>query len=197
MDSTLSRPVRQPVLLGVALAVALLATTSAAQGLYVGAAYSWTGVDLGASDTDWAAFEDHADGYKVIAGYRGNFFGLEGAWINFGSVDARHLEGFDEGWAEATTDAWSLALTAHLPLGSFLTASAKTGYYFWDSEVRGTSDFLARWGEAARSGKDRFYGFALLVSLAKHVGVVGEWEKYPEGGGFDFEMVSIGVRLSL
>jgi|GEM_PF-1777138 len=181
----------------VVVVLVLSATAAAAQGLYVGAAYGWTGVDLAENGIDWATFDDNADGYKVVAGYRGQFFGLEGAWVNFGSVDARHLEGFDEGWAEAETDAWSLALTAHLPLGSFLTASAKAGYYFWDSQVRGTDDFLDQWGEAAKSGEDYFYGFGLLVSVSKHLAVVGEWEKYPAGGDFDFEMMSLGVRFSL
>jgi len=187
----------QTLWMAAAVAVLLLAAPSSAQGLYVGAAYSWTGVDLAEGGVDWATFEENADGYKLVAGYRGDFFGIEGAWINFGSVDASQLEGFDEGWAEANTDAWSLAITAHLPLGSRLTATAKAGYYFWDSQVTGTQDFLDRWGEAARNGDDYFYGFGLLVSVTKHVGVVGEWEKYPAAGGFDFTMTSLGVRFSL
>lgn len=195
----MSEQVKRSVWACVLLAAVLLTapTTVGAQGLYVGGAYGWTGVDLAEDGIDWATFEDNADGYKLLAGYRGEFFGLEGAWINFGSVDATELEGFDEGWAEADTDAWSLALTAHLPLGSFLTASAKAGYYFWDSQVTGTDDFLDQWGDAATSGEDYFYGFGLLVNVSEHFAVVGEWETYPAAGEFDFEMMSIGVRFSL
>lgn len=182
-----------------AVAATLLLAPAAveAQGLYLGGAYSWTGVDMVDDGIDWASFDENADGYKVFAGFEGQFFGFEGAWINFGSIDASGLEGFDEGWAQAETDAFSLAVTAHMPLGSFLTGSAKAGYYFWDSQVTGTDDFLDQWGDAAKSGEDYFYGFGLLLTLTEHFAVLGEWEKYPSGGDFDFEMMSLGVRFSL
>jgi hypothetical protein len=181
----------------VAAALLLAPATVGAQGLYLGGSYGWTGVEMVDDGVEWATFEDNADGYKVFAGFDGHFFGFEAAWINFGCFDASELEGFDEGWAEAETDAWSLALTAHIPLGSFLTATAKAGYYAWDSQVTGTDDFLDQWGDAARSGEDYFYGFGLFVSLSKHFGIVGEWEKYPSEGSFDFEMMSLGLRFSL
>ena len=166
-----------------------------AQGLYIGGAYSWASQTSDGSGFDQEVFEGDASGYKVMAGLDfGHFFGVEGAYTNFGTYDALDLEGFDESPGEAASDGWGLALTARLPLGRTLTLYGKAGYFFWDASVSGTEDFLEQWGDAASSGQDPYYGAGLLLNFGK-VGVFGEYERY-QMDDFDFDLVNLGVRLT-
>jgi len=82
---------------GVVALVTVLPPAAAAQGLYIGGAYSWASQSTDNPEFDEDVFEGDASGYKVLAGVElGRFFGLEGSYTNFGTYDALDLEGFDE-----------------------------------------------------------------------------------------------------
>lgn len=181
----------------VLLAVAVLAAPAPAeaQGLYVGGAYSWASASADHPVFDEDVFDDDASAFKVVAGLEfGGFFGVEGSYTSFGTYDASELEGFDESPGEAEADGWGLALTGNIPIGKAFTFYAKAGYFFWDSEISGTEDFLDQWGDAATSGEDPYYGAGLRVNLGK-VGIFGEYERYVTDS-LDFDLINIGLRLT-
>ncbi len=181
--------------LAVVLAAAALPATAAAQGAYVGAAYSWGTLDV--KHVDSSLFDNKARAYKVFAGLDlGNFFGVEGAWVNFGSYDANRLQGLNENPGHAKLDGWDMALTARLTLSSFLTAYGKAGYFFWASQITGADDLLHQVGDRARRGEDPFYGAGLRLSLGR-AALIGEWEHFPRGNDIDTDLVSLGVRVNL
>ena len=185
-----------PVLLAVfLLALAAAPSPAAAQGLYIGGAYSWASQSTDNPEFDDEVFEGDASAYKVVAGVEfGGFFGVEGSYTSFGTYDASELEGFDESPGEAQADGWGLALTGNIPIGRAFTFYAKAGYFFWDANVSGTDDFLEQWGDAASDGDDPFYGAGLRVNLGK-IGVFGEYERYVTDQ-FDFDLVNLGVRIT-
>ena len=182
------------LLVGAAVAVAgLVGRPAAAQGAYFGGAYSWSTVDV--QHVDASLFEDKASAYKLFAGLEyGNFFGVEGAWIDFGSFDAKALEGFDESPGKASLDGWALAVTARLPLTRWLAVYGKVGYFYWDSQVSGTADFLEQVGERARNGEDPFYGAGVRLTNNK-LSLIAEWERFPRGNDISNDLVSLGLRL--
>jgi hypothetical protein len=184
-----------PLLALLTAAVLAVPAPADAQGLYVGGAYSWASASTDHPDFDEDVFEDDASAYKVVAGLEfSGFFGVEGSYTSFGSYDAGELEGFDESPGEAEADGWGLALTGNIPIGKIFTFYAKAGYFFWDSKVSGTEDFLDQWGEAATSGEDPYYGAGLRVNFGK-LGIFGEYERYVTDS-LDFDLVNIGVRLT-
>jgi len=177
----------------VAVGAGIVSRPAAAQGAYFGGAYSWSTVDV--QHVDASLFEDKASAYKLFAGFEyGNFFGVEGAWVDFGSFDAKALEGFDESPGKASLDGWALAFTGRLPLTRWLQVYGKIGYFYWDSQISGTSDFLDQVGERARTGEDPFYGAGVRLTNNK-LSLIAEWEHYPRGNDIENDLVSLGLRL--
>ncbi len=175
------------------LMAAVQSRPAAAQGLYFGGAYSWSTVDV--KHVDSSLFDNRASAYKVFAGLEfGNFFGVEGAWLKFGTFDANQLEGFDENPGQAKLDGWDVAITGRLPLARWLAVYGKAGYFSWDSKITGTADFLNQVGDRARSGEDPFYGAGVRLTSGK-LSLIAEWEHFPRGNDIDSDLVSLGLRL--
>jgi hypothetical protein len=183
-----------PAFIAIGLLTAVVsARPAAAQGAYFGGAYSWSTVDV--RHVDASLFDNRASAYKLFAGLEyGNFFGVEGAWLNFGTFDANKLEGFDESPGKAKLDGWGVAITGRLPLARWLTVYGKAGYFSWDSKITGTGDLLHQVGDRAKSGEDPFYGAGVRLSSGK-LSLIAEWEHYPRGNEIDSDLVTLGLRL--
>ena len=179
------------------LAVALglgLAGEARAQGVYLGGAYSWA--TLHADDVDANLLDDNASAYKLFLGYEfPQILGLEAGWTHFGSYDVGNFEGFEDLTGEVDATGWTAALTARIPIGSLVTVYGKAGYFFWNSELDIPGDIGDVFGELKEDGQDPFFGAGIRLNLGQ-VSILGEYERYSSSEDFDFDLFSLGVRLT-
>lgn len=158
-----------------AVILATMAGTAAAaeKGGYLGASY-------GRASFDHDDFDGSDDGYKIVAGGYAGIIGGEVGYVNFGNL------GGDSDGPDA--DAWTLALTAGIPLGEIARIYGKVGYAF--AEVDGQSVT-----EEIDDDKDNlFYGAGLTFPIAQNFALKAEYERYEVGHG-DLDMASAGVEF--
>ena len=102
--------------------------------------------------------------WKAYAGSSINStFGVELSFVDFARATSQGST-FD-------ADGYGAALVLQLPF-PIVTAYAKGGVYFWDAE----SNFAGV--SASDSGDDPFYGAGVKFSLAPHVALRVEYERY-------------------
>jgi OOP family OmpA-OmpF porin len=178
---------------GIAITVALLGLglgrVSAAQGTYLGAAWSHAAVNE-------TVIDDTKNAYKLVLGYEFEpFLGIEVGWVDFGEFDGvitaaggSTRVGYDAKTATA-------AITGRLPIRDLAALYAKAGYMFWSTDVKLTGTVSdPQFVEGKDNGRDPFYGGGLRINLGKWA-VFGEWERY-KLSEIDIDAISAGVRIT-
>jgi OmpA-OmpF porin, OOP family len=142
--------------------VLLLGPVTAAQaektGLYVGAA-------LGAYSIDESNLSDNSHVLKAyVGGQFTDWFGVEGSWTDFNSVE--------NGGYSFEADGVGLAAVISLPIGDTSSVFIKGGQFWWnsDSSLGGTLD--------ASSGNDPFWGVGVKLGFNDYLAFRLEVERY-------------------
>ena len=158
-----------------AVLLTMMAGTAAAaeKGGYLGASY-------GRASFDNDDFDGSDDGYKIAAGGYAGIIGGEVGYVNFGNLGG-NSDGPD-------AKAWTLAVTAGIPLGEIARVYGKVGYAF--AEVDGQSVT-----EEIDDDKDNlFYGAGVTFPIASNFALKAEYERY-EVGNSDLDMASAGLEF--
>lgn len=157
------------------LAVMPLVAQAAPPNAYFGGSYGQYRFDergLKENDTIWKAF---------IGGQFNDWFGLEGAFVNFDRA-ANQGSSFE-------TDGWSAAAVLSVPLGPNSALYAKGGEYWWDAK----SNFAGV--SANDKGNDPFWGAGLRFGLTNVLHLRLEYERY-KVATFDLNSVSVGLQAA-
>jgi hypothetical protein len=157
-------------------ALALAVTPRGAQarepGAYFGGSYGQYRIDesnLKKNDTLWKAF---------VGGRFGDWFGLEGAFVNFDRA-SNQSSSFE-------TDGWSAAAVLSAPLGPNSALYAKGGEYRWSAK----SDFAGV--RRNDDGSDPFWGAGFRFGVTDVLGLRVEYERYKV---VDLRLNTISVGL--
>jgi hypothetical protein len=175
----------------IALAVVLGSSrTAAAQGVYLGGAWTHAAINV-------TVVDDTRNSYKLFLGYElPLFLGAEVAWVNFGTFDGAITSaggstrvGYDAKTATA-------ALTARIPLGDLVTAYAKAGAMYWSTDVTLAGTATDPHFEVGTDhGRDWLYGAGVRLNFSTF-SVLGDWERY-KLRGVHLSAVSAGIRVTL
>lgn len=171
------------VLIGVALLV--FASPGLAQGVYVGGGVGRTtfGTEVKGLTDQASALEETVNGWKVFGGGNSRFFGVEGGYRDFGTVDSNVLgANFRSG-----TTAWDAAAMGRVRV-PILDIFAKAGVMWWSRETSLGS------ASATAKGTDFFWG----VGAGVHFGPLGvrvEWERVDIGEPDKLSMVSVSGTI--
>lgn len=156
-----------------ALLASVAGTAGAAElGGFVGANY-------GRASFDNDDFDGSDDGYKIYAGGYAGIIGGEVGYVNFGRLGGS--DGPD-------TDAWTLAVTAGIPLGQIARVYGKVGYAFAEVDGENVTD------EIDDDKDNLFYGAGVSLPIADRFALRGEYERY-ELAGEDLDMISAGLEF--
>lgn len=158
-----------------AVLLTMMAGTAAAadKGGYLGASY-------GRASFDDDNFDGSDNGYKIMAGGYAGIIGGEVGYVNFGK-----LGGSSNG---PDVDAWTLAVTAGIPLGEIARVYGKLGYAFAEVDGQNVSQ------EIDDDKDNLFYGAGLTFPIAPNFALKAEYEIF-EVGGDDLNLASAGVEF--
>lgn len=163
-----------------ALALGTLAFNAQAAeptGWYAGAGVGQSMVD------EWFA-DDEDIGFQVFGGYQFTpYFGLEGAYTNFGEVDVTG------GAGELDADSFSLVAVGTVPFTDRFSGYAKAGFHRWDAEVD-----VPGVGRADDDGTDPTYGLGLQYRFTDTVALRGEYSRF-EMDDVDVDLAQLQVRF--
>jgi len=134
--------------------------------------------------------DDSSTGFKLFTGYRFNkWFGLEGAYHNFGDFEEDVLPAAPGGDAVAEVDGFSGSALLYIPLPSEdFNAFVKGGYYFFDQQVL-VDD--AVFGSNSPDGFLAGAGMNFFVSDQLSLRAEGEWFDIDDG---DLWSVNLGIQ---
>jgi OOP family OmpA-OmpF porin len=118
------------IVLGLAASSALAADDKTAWNAGVAAVFADYSFDTG-------DIEDSSTGFKLFAGYRFNkWFGVEGAYHNFGDFEEDLDPGFAGGDGQAELDGFSASGLVYAPIGGeSFDVYGKAGYYYFDQDA--------------------------------------------------------------
>lgn len=164
-----------------AFAVLGMSAAVAAEGFYVGGSALQSRFD--ADEFDVEDVDDEDTGWKIIAGFRGERLGVEGAFTQFGQAEAPSVA--VGGPFEAKAEALSLFGVGYLPVGPvelFLKAGGariksegNVGAVFFDEN---DTEFA--------------YGGGVQFNLGR-MGIRAEYEKFDTDVIGDLDVISLGV----
>lgn len=158
------------------LAAAVLATTA---GTAVAAdAQGYVGGSYGRATFDNDDFDGADDGYKAFIGGYGGIVGGEVGYVNFGQLG---------GSGGPDAEAWTIAVTAGIPLGDLARIYGKVGYAFPEVENRNLA-------EEIDEDEKPFWGAGVAVPVSQSIALRFEYERY-DVGREDLDMASAGVEL--
>lgn len=157
-------------------------------GLYLGAAYGMVRVE----DSD---FDDDNDFGQLFAGFQFlPFLGIEATYYDFGE--------YGNAFANADTEATSLAVTGRLPLTGVVAVYAAFGPVWWETDVN-VGPFSGNY-----HGKDLRFGTGISFELSPNLDLRAQYDwidvdlddsdlTSTSPGDFDSEMhtVSLGFKL--
>jgi hypothetical protein len=137
------------------------------------------GANVGSARANEGDFQgDGNTGWKVHVGSSFHeYIGGEIGYVNFGEFGSN-------GDREAA--AWAPALTLGFPIG-MTRLYAKGGVAFADIEGRGADEEY--------KNEDPFYGVGISLGLARHLGLVAEYERYAFGPS-DIDMAQVGLEFA-
>jgi len=166
--------------------VVLAASPVLAQGFYAGAGIGNTFFSSEFEDaTDQITeIDENSTAWKIFGGFRSDrFFGVEGGYRDFGTVDSK-VGDID---IESGFSGWDIEALGRFEIAIF-DIFAKAGFMFWsaDAKVEDHSE--------DDSGTDFFWGLGAGV----HFGAIGvrlEWESLEVGGPDNLSMVSLSGTL--
>ena len=163
---------------GTVIAAALGALSFNAQaaeptGWYAGAGAGQSMVAVGD-----VAVVDGLGGYQFTP-----YFGLEGAFTNFGEVDVTG------GVGELDAETFSLVAVGTVPFTDRFSAYAKAGFHRWDAEAD-----LPGVGRADDDGTDPTYGLGLQYRFTDTVALRGEYSRF-EMDDVDVDLAQLQVRF--
>ncbi len=169
--------------IGILAVILGLSTGAALAGpFYVGASVVDSKVKVEDSGFD---FDSSDTSYKVYAGFQFfKFFGVEGSYLDFGSLDD------DVSGTDVTVDAtaWDAFAVGILPFGDHFQIFGKFGWVFWDSDTKASGS-----SSDSDSGNDTAYGAGIEIIIGKHFGIRGEYERYDIEDTEKVETYSIGA----
>ena len=182
IDRSLDLNTRNKLLASSALALALGAMSFGAMaqepvGFYAGAGVGQSMVD------EWFA-DDEDVGFQVFGGYQFTpYFGLEGAYTNFGEVDVTG------GVGELDADSFSLVAVGTIPFTDRFSGYAKAGFHRWDADLD-----LPDFGRADDDGTEPTYGLGLQYRFTDTVALRGEYSRF-EMDDVDVDLAQLQVRF--
>lgn len=170
-----------------ASAIALLATLPAqAEGLYVQGEIGQGKVDTDVSDgTTTAVLDESTTAFRLAVGYElGQYFSVEGAYVDFGDFDAN----LSIGNVSASADGFDIAAIGRLPVSDDFSLTARAGYLSWDADVS-----LAGLS-SSDSGGEAYFGVGGELNVGDHLGFTAGWNRY-QLDDQDLDYLSIGIRF--
>ncbi len=131
---------------------------------------------------------DDADtAWKLNGGYRlGSYFALEAGYIDLGDT-TDNVAGID---LSSSQDGFAGYLVGLLPLGDALALFGKLGAFAHDVDLDFGGD------KATESGTELAYGGGLRYDFANGLGLLGEWERFDDAAGGDFDLFSVGLSYT-
>jgi len=168
-------------------AIALIAALPVhADGPYIQAEVGQGSVDTDIGDgTTVAILDDSTTAYRLALGYElGQYFSVEGAYVDFGNINANLLIGD----VTASADGFGLAAIGRLPLGDSFALTARVGYLSWDADVT-----LAGQGDSD-SGSDIVFGIGGELNVGERLGFTAGWSRYSLDD-IDLDYLSVGIRF--
>lgn len=144
----------------------------------------YAGVGAGQSMVDESFVDDEDFGYQAFAGYQFTpYFGLEGAYTDFGEV------GPSGGIGRFEADTWSLSAVGTLPFTDRFSGYLKAGIHGWDAEAN-----LPGIGRASDDGTDPTYGLGLQYRFNDGIALRGEYSRF-EMDDVDVDLAQVQVRF--
>lgn len=144
-------------------------------GVYFGG--SWGAYSINESDLD--------ENDNLLTGFVGakftDWFGVEGSWTDFNSVD--------NGSSRFDADGKGLAAVLSIPFGESSSAFAKAGKFWWDSN----STLGGVVGD--RDGNDPFFGAGVNLGLNRNVALRLEANRYDVANA-DLDTATVGLQIS-
>jgi hypothetical protein len=121
---------------------------------------------------DW---DEDDTAYKVFAGYRMNrFLGFEVDYINLGKPSGAVVPGFN---VDASVDGFAPYVVGTIPLGRYLEAFGRVGYYFYDAN-RKQDDGLGGRVQFDEESEDLVYGGGIGANIGEKFNVRFEYERF-------------------
>ncbi len=169
------------LLTGAALAAATVITYADHEpepGLYLDAAYGQTSIKD--ADPGLGIAED-GDAFRVGLGYDlGNDIAVEAGYLRLGELGDDSLD--------VVTDGWTLSGRFTLPLSTSLSASARAGVFFWETDLPfGGTNFET-------SGEDALLGVGLQFNATRNLTLGLDWDRIGFDNG-DVDILSFGAKF--
>jgi outer membrane protein OmpA-like peptidoglycan-associated protein len=137
--------------------------------------------------------EDNSTGFKLFGGYRFNqWFGLEGAYHNFGDFEEDINAALPFGNADVAIDGFAGSALVYLPVGGEeLDVFAKAGYFAFDQEATVFPDENPTVTSNSPSGLLAGLGARLAISEQFGLRAEGEWYNVDDG---DLWSLNLGLE---
>ncbi len=168
------------------------------RGLYSGATALWSFYDIGGSVDENATFSEDDDlGYDVFAGYQlCEYLGVEGGWVNHGSVDGEARE--DELTSvDAETEGPFAQVVGSYPveaIGGGLRIIGALGAYFYDMDVTAkTGGVGTRFEAGSGSGVAPIVGIGVQLPVAKYVTLRFAYRRFFEVEDVDLDTIGLSI----
>lgn len=184
------------VLVTAFLVTAFLVATPAAQAapvkFYIGGSLG-DGIDLESVDIDVdlpdLEVRRNDETWKVFGGVGiGRFFGVEGAWHDFGRVTC--CEGLSDAGFAVDVEGISVSAIAGIPISRF-RLFAKAGLLSWEADGRLLT--LAGPVPLSLDGEDPMGGVGADFNVTRHLTIRAEWELFQIAEG-DLDVASVGLQ---
>ena len=120
-------------------------------------------------------WKDDDTAYKFFAGYRLNrFLGFEVDYINLGEPSGSVVPGFN---VDASVDGFAPYVVGTLPLGPYLEAYGRLGYYFYDANQRQRSDLNGD-VQFDEESQDLVWGGGIGANIGEKLNLRLEYERF-------------------
>ena len=136
----------------------------------------------------------------VNGGYRWGAFGLEGGYVDLGSLDHGYavIDGPGSGTSGLHSDSdvsgWTLGVNGHFNLDPNWYLSARAGLFHWKSDM----DLAGTTANARFSGNDWYAGVGVGYDFSERFGLGLNYDRYRAGkSGLDFsaDVVSVNTEF--
>ena len=144
--------------------------------------------------------DDEDTGYRIFGGYKFNKnFGVEGAYVNFGSYPASGTFVGTPFNLEVEITGLTAQAVGMVPMGDFFTLIGRAGVILWS--IDSSAQVLGLSGSASDDGVDLAVGIGGQFNFTRNFGLRADLDLYPglgskDTGEEDVTMVSVGLVFS-